>query len=184
MKAKINLPRIEYLVETIVCTHFQLIYLLFKLVNSISSYVMVGLHQFGERRDSTGSLQRYLSVDEKRSQYLNMNSLSMESGQSSSSKGSDTQDKRGFGGSYSAATGCSSKVIANTLNIGAALELPNLAQVASALMKAKVAGELPSALGNKAVVERVSQAQAGRQPAEPDGQGVPLIEHTNPDVIY
>jgi len=123
---------------------------------------MLGLHQFVDRRDSSASLQRYLSNDERRAQYSAMKSLSMESGQSSSSRGSDNQqDKRGFGGSYSAATGCSSKVIANTLNISGAPDQPKLAQVALALMKAKNAGELPSAFGNKAVVEqRLNQSQA------------------------
>jgi len=96
----------------------------------------------------------------------------MESAHSSSSRGSDANNadrQRGFGGSYSATTGCSSKVISNTLNISAGQ--PKLAQVAIALMKAKVAGELPSALGDKAVIERqMSQAAGGQGQPPPAGQ--------------
>jgi hypothetical protein len=111
-----------------------------------------------------------------------MKSISMESGHSSSSRGSDAQqaannsNQRGFGGSYSAATGCSSKVITNTLNIvGGKVEQPKLAQVAIALMKAKAAGELPSALGNKAVVESANagQGQTGGQGQGPPNPSVP-----------
>ena len=123
-----------------------------------------------ERSDSSASLQQWLTADDRRNQYSNMKSMSMESAHSSSSRGSDAdRQQRGFGGSYSAATGCSSKVISNTLNISAGQ--PKLAQVAIALMKAKVAGELPSALGDKAVIERqLSQAAAGGPGPPPAGQ--------------
>ena len=124
-----------------------------------------------ERSDSAVSLQQWLTPEDRRRQYINMKSISMESAHSSSSRGSDGNNadkQRGFGGSYSAATGCSSKVISNTLNISAGQ--PKLAQVAIALMKAKVAGELPSALGDKAVVERqISQIAGG--PGQPPAAG-------------
>ena len=133
-----------------------------------------------ERSDSAASLQRWLSADERRTQYSNMNSTSMESAHSSSSRGSDVQlqggnNQRGFGGSYSASTGCSSKVITNTLNIsGRNIEQPNLAQVALALMKAKKAGQLPSAFGDKEMFDG-----AGR-PVQPGGQGQPAPAPTVP----
>lgn len=134
-----------------------------------------------QRSDSAASIQQWLTADDRRTQFSNMKSISMESGQSSSSRGSDVQlqgpnaqsGQRGFGGSYSASTGCSSKVITNTLNIsGGVVEQPKLAQVAIALMKAKAAGQLPSALGNKAVVERVGAANTQDQPGGP-GQPPP-----------
>jgi hypothetical protein len=125
-----------------------------------------------ERSGSAASIQQWmLSADDRRSQYVNMQSVSMESAHSSSSRGSEAQqaDKRGFGGSYSAATGCSSKVISNTLSLSAGQ--PKLAQVAAALLKAKAAGELPSALGDKAVVERkISQTQGQPGGVPPDVQ--------------
>ena len=123
-----------------------------------------------ERSGSAISLQQWLTADDRRNQFANMQSMSMESANSSSSRGSDAdRQQRGFGGSYSAATGCSSKVISNTLNISGGQ--PKLAQVAIALMKAKAAGELPSALGDKAVIERqLSQAAAGGPGPPPAGQ--------------
>ena len=135
-----------------------------------------------DRSDSAVSIQRWLTTDDRRNQFSNMKSLSMESGHSSSSRGSDAQqavnnsNQRGFGGSYSASTGCSSKVITNTLNIsGRSVEQPKLAQVAIALMKAKAAGELPSALGSKAVVEgaKVGQGQTAGQGQGPPNPSVP-----------
>jgi hypothetical protein len=86
----------------------------------------------------------------------------MESAHSSSSRGSDVQlqgngNQRGFGGSYSASNNMGGP---NTVQ-------PNLAQVAMALMKAKKAGQLPSALGDKAVIEGTGR------PIQAGGQGQP-----------
>jgi hypothetical protein len=111
------------------------------------------------------------TTTERRSRYLNQQtkSLSTESAMSSaSSKGSDNTQQQaaaaaaaaasaaggtlskmmGMGGSYSASTGSSSKIVDMW---GPALgrtgtQQPRLAVVAAALLKAKAAGQLPSAL--------------------------------------
>ena len=99
------------------------------------------------------------SATDRREKYLNVKSLSTESGMSSSSsRGSDTQPGlKIIGGSYSAATGSSSKIIDSLklVNNGQ----PKLAQVASALLKAKAAGQLPSALKS---VSRENEAFANK----------------------
>ena len=89
---------------------------------------------------------------DKRNQYLNVKSLSMDSQKSSaSSRGSDTSPgMKSLGGSYSAATGASSKLLAQSLKLppGSSAQQPKLAQVAAQLLKAKREGQLPSAFGD------------------------------------
>lgn len=104
---------------------------------------------------SPGGPQMLLPADHRRERYTAVKSMSMESGKSSgSSRGSTDVTNaqiplhlgRPIGGSYSAKTGCSSKLIGEAFKINESSAMPKLAQVARALMAAKNAGELPSAL--------------------------------------
>lgn len=83
--------------------------------------------------------------------YLNVKSLSVDSQKSSaSSRGSDSSPGlKSIGGSYSARTGASSKIIADSCNLPPPVSgpMPKLGQVAAALLRAKKAGQLPSAFG-------------------------------------
>ncbi len=69
---------------------------------------------------------------------------------------------RPVGGSYSSKTGCSSKLIGDHCNIAEESAKPKLAQVAKALMAAKQAGLLPSALN------RPEDALKPKPPADPN----------------
>ncbi len=108
-------------------------------------------------------------------------SLSTESAMSSSSsKGSDTQAAqqaqmmklRPMGGSYSAASGSSSKIVDEwkpfDMSRGSRQQ-PRLAVVATALLKAKAEGQLPSALK---VVRKETEAYATKLKAEENGSAV------------
>ena len=87
------------------------------------------------------------ATSDRRANFATMKSMSTES--RGSSEGSAAQKQiflnsigKPMGGSYGAGTGASSRIIRQTLNIG---DAPKLAQVAKALMEAKAAGELPQA---------------------------------------
>ena len=97
------------------------------------------------------SLAPTQTASEKRRNLFAKKSLSQDSAASktSSGNGNDQPPQSIFmGGSYSASTGCSSKIVDSwrpgTMN--SSTGTPRLAQVAHELMRAKAAGELPSAL--------------------------------------
>ena len=76
-----------------------------------------------------------------------------------------------MGGSYSAATGSSSKIV-DSLNLkGGTIKAgqPKLAQVATMLLAAKAAGQLPSAL--KSVSRENARYSERMQPPATDGNG-------------
>ena len=114
---------------------------------------------------------------ERRERFLNVKSLSQESAMSSaSSRGSANRPggKMLVGGSYSATTGGSSKIADSWSPFAPpGTNRPRLAQVATALMKAKAEGNLPSALkvvgyeSNRAAIERQAAAAAAEGPPDP-----------------
>ncbi len=126
------------------------------------------------------------SAKDRRKEFLQIKSLSQESALSSaSSRGSDSSPgAKIIGGSYSAASGASSRIVASGATPGGAWadpaaapdHRPRLAQVASALMQAKAAGQLPSAL--KCVsIESSRQIAGGTLPEEPEGTGAELQQN-------
>jgi hypothetical protein len=110
-----------------------------------------------------------MAGSDRRSKYLSVKSMSIESQMSSASSGSNAQGQkqifynaagRPVGGSYSDKTG-----LGDHFKLIHEDHAPKLAQVARALMAAKTAGQLPSAL------KKVQDEMNPPKPAEPPQQG-------------